>query len=151
MCAKRGVARETLAAREKISWSTLGGALCCDVVQTGLREVQGGIEVSWCLKRQIGVELHEDDIQVCGETSNIREFVACLSDDVYFKGGNIHEIGKQHDDLRRLRAKFEYGMEFHLNPKTCSMLLTLGSSLMQTTHQRLACLDTKLSWEQRLH
>ena len=26
------------------------------------------------LKRQIGVELHVDDIQVCGETSNIREF-----------------------------------------------------------------------------
>ena len=82
--------------------------------------------------RQLGVELHVDDICGCGEAWNIRDLVACLSDDVYLRGGDINEIGEPYDHLKRLRTKVEFGIELrpnqqHLQSVLVALKLTVAS------------------------
>ena len=57
------------------------------------------------------------DIYGCGEAFRIRDIVACLGDEVHFKGGDINEIGKPYDHLKLLRTKLEFGIEYRPEPK----------------------------------
>ena len=54
---------------------------------------------------QNGKFVHMDDIYVCGEAWSIRDSVAGLGDEGYFKGGDMTDIGKPYHHWKRLQTK----------------------------------------------
>ena len=57
------------------------------------------------------------------EASRIREFGTCLADDVRMNGGDMKEVVKPYDHLKRLRITFEVGISVRPNPNYLHLVL----------------------------
>ena len=91
----------------------------------------------WNPDRQVGMEVHMDDVHGFGPDSQMEKFKEDLAAHIWFRDGGVHREGAEYDYLKRFRKRLNGAMTIDLDwrvPKTCPrpvFLLTRKSSRLE--------------------
>ena len=76
----------------------------------------------WNPERQVGMEVHMDDVHGFGPDPQVQKFKEDLAAHIWFRDGGVHHDGAEYDHLKRFRKKLN-GIES--NPKYLDAVLEL--------------------------
>ena len=100
-------AAETIAGSTP-SWSTMGRSFHVRVSgQAGFHEMRTGVLRK---DRQVGMEVHKDDVHGFGPGPRVEKFKGDLATHIWFRDGDVHREGAEHDVLKRFRKRLNGAM-----------------------------------------
>ena len=108
-------------------WSTLGRSLrICASGQNGFHEVRECTTVFfWSLDRQVGMEVHLDDVHGFGPDPQVQKFKEDLAAHIWSRDGGVHHEGAEYDNLKLLHKRLNGAMTIEINPKYLDAVLEL--------------------------
>ena len=79
----------------------------------------------WIAERQVGMEVHIDDLRGFGQDQQVEKFKKDLAVHIRFRDGGIPHNGSEYDHLKRIRKKFDGVPTIEGNPKCLDAVLEL--------------------------
>ena len=79
----------------------------------------------WNSDRQVGMEVHMDDVHGFGPDPQVEEFKEDLAAHIWFLDGGVHREGAEYDQLKRFRKRLDGVMTIESNPKYLDAVLEL--------------------------
>ena len=77
------------------------------------------------VERQVGMEVHMDDVHGFGPDPQVEKFKEDLAAHIWFRGGVVHCDGGEYDHLKRFRKRSNSVMTIESNPKYLDAVLEL--------------------------
>ena len=79
----------------------------------------------WNPDRQVGTEVHMDDVPGFGPDPQVEKFKETLAAHTWFRGGGVHREGAEYDHLKRFRKRLNGAIIIESNPKYLDAVLEL--------------------------
>ena len=71
----------------------------------------------WNPDRQVGMEVHMDDVHGFGPDPQVEKFKEKFAAHIWFRDGGVHHEGAEYDHLKRFRKRLNGAMTIESNPK----------------------------------
>ena len=71
----------------------------------------------WNPDRQVGMEVHMDDVHGFGPDPQVEKFKGNFAAHIWFRDGGVHHEGAEYDHLKRFRKRLNGAMTIESNPK----------------------------------
>ena len=81
--------------------------------------------VFWNPERQVGMEVHMDDVHGFGPDPQVQKFKEDLAAHIWFRDGGVHHDGAEYDHMKRFRKKLHGAVTIESNPKYLDAVLEL--------------------------
>ena len=70
----------------------------------------------WNPDRQVGMEVHMDDVHGFGPDPHVDKFKENFAAHIWFRDGGVHHEGAEYDHLKRFRKRLNGAMTIDCNP-----------------------------------
>ena len=95
------------------------------VSKPGFTKCASAPQFCWSAERQVGMEVHMDDVHGFGTDPQVEKFMEDLAVHIRFRDGGVHHDGSEYDHLKRFHKKFNGVTTIASNPKYLDAVLEL--------------------------